>query len=205
MDPRTTRAGGRERRNHAPPGRLRRIFFDHRGATAALVGGVVVFAALFVATSAWAVNERFKRDVTRIAYSHDARSLRFLAEQEAKTLARVEGEVGETDPLTEAVTSASTPYLVVSIEERRVALLRGQDTLFSAPVAVGSGNTLVLGGETKRFQTPRGKMEITAKELDPIWVPPSWHYVEVARKQGLEVVGGHEQRLPRCARRFPCG
>jgi hypothetical protein len=45
----------------------------------------------------------------------------------------------------------------------------------------------VLGGVTKRFQTPRGKMAITHKELDPVWVPPNWHYIEFARKHGLRV------------------
>ena len=45
-------------------------------------------AGVFVATSAWAVNTRFKRDVTRIAYTHDARSLRFLAEKEAEGTSR---------------------------------------------------------------------------------------------------------------------
>jgi lipoprotein-anchoring transpeptidase ErfK/SrfK len=47
---------------------------------------------------------------------------------------------------------------------------------------------MVIAGETKRFQTPRGRMEITHKELDPVWVPPSWHYHEIARKEGLRVV-----------------
>ena len=31
-------------------------------------------------------------------------------------------------------------------------------------------------------------MSITRKELNPIWVPPSWHYVEIARKRGLRLV-----------------
>ena len=65
--------------------------------------------------------------------------------------------------------------------------LRGDDTLYKAPVAVGSGKTLVMGGQTKRFITPRGRMAITHKELNPTWVPPNWHYIEYARQRGLRV------------------
>jgi lipoprotein-anchoring transpeptidase ErfK/SrfK len=188
MDERTTRAGTPERRNYTPPGRLRRIFFDNRGTTLALMAVAALLAGLFVATSAWAVNERYERDVARMAYAHDSESLRFLAEQEAKSAAAVASRERELKAKEEEVGPLNRPYLVVSIAERKVAYLKGNDTLFSAPVAVGSGKTLVLGGKTKRFQTPRGKMSITHKELDPVWVPPTWHYVEVARKRGLRLV-----------------
>ena len=76
---------------------------------------------------------------------------------------------------------------MVSIADRRVWYLQGADTLFTAPVAVGSGETMVISGETKRFQTPRGVMKITHKEKDPVWVPPDWHYVQYARRHGLKV------------------
>ena len=51
-----------------------------------------------------------------------------------------------------------------------------------------SGLRLSINGVTKRFQTPRGKMAITHKERDPVWVPPNWHYVEVARRNGLGII-----------------
>ena len=185
---RRTRAGTPERRDHTPPGRLRRIFHDYRGAVWLLVGLVVLSAGLFAATSAWAVNERFERDVAQIAYTHDARSLRFLAEKEAESLRRMSDTVAALESRAAAKVPENSPYLVVSIAERRVWYLQGDDTLFTAPVAVGSGKTMGLGGETKRFQTPRGMMKITHKERDPVWVPPSWHYHEIARKRGLQVV-----------------
>ena len=31
-------------------------------------------------------------------------------------------------------------------------------------------------------------MTITSKELDPVWVPPNWHYVEIARRNGLGII-----------------
>ena len=77
---------------------------------------------------------------------------------------------------------------MVSLAERRVLYIRANDTIFRAPVAVGSGKTVVIDGVTKRFQTPRGKMAITHKEKDPVWVPPNWHYVEVARNNGLGII-----------------
>lgn len=188
MPERTTRSGRPERRNYTPPGRLRRIFFDHRAATGTLIGVAALLMVVFVATTSWAVNTRFERDVARIAYTHDARSLRFLAEKEARSTARLAARVERMERESEALIPRDRPYLVVSIEEKRVWYLRGNDTLFVAPIAVGSGKTMVLGGQTKRFETPRGAMKITHKEKDPVWVPPTWHYHEIARKQGLQVV-----------------
>ncbi len=204
MDERTTRSGTPERRDYTPPGRLRRILFEYRGATLALVAGAVLFAVLFAATAAWAVNERFERDVTRIAYTHDVESLRFLASKEAEGVSLLERKARQIEAAEASVVPANRPYLVVSIAERKVSYIQGNDTLFAAPVAVGSGKTLVLGGKTKRFQTPRGKMSITHKELDPVWVPPTWHYVEVARKRGLRVVD-MSNASPNALAGFPAG
>lgn len=188
MSERTTRAGTPERRNHTPPGRLRRIWHDRRGTVLAMLMLALVSAGLFVATSAWAVNERFKRQVTEMAYSHDTRSLRFLERQEARSTEEVKEKVEELEARQEELLPSDRPYLVVSLAERRTLYIKGSDTIFRAPVAVGSGATMVLGGKTKRFQTPRGRMTITHKELDPVWVPPNWHYVEIARKTGRRLV-----------------
>ncbi|HEV2148652.1 MAG TPA: L,D-transpeptidase [Longimicrobiaceae bacterium] len=204
MDERTTRAGGPERRNHTPPGRLRRIFFDYRGVTLALLGGAALLAVLFVTATAWAVNERYERDVAKIAYAHDMQSLAFLQEQEARSAAAIADSVRQLEAKESELLPSERPYLVVSIAERKVSYIKGDDTLFAAPVAVGSGKTLVLGGRTKRFQTPRGKMSITHKELDPVWVPPNWHYVEVARKRGLRVVD-MSNAPPNALAGFPAG
>ncbi|MGH7458309.1 MAG: L,D-transpeptidase [Longimicrobiaceae bacterium] len=183
------RGTGAERRDTTPPGRLRRIFFDHAAATGTLAGCALLVLLLFAATSAFAVNERFKRDVTVIAHSHDLRSLRFLRQQELSGTAELARTVARRGrDVSSAIPAGGEPYLVVSIEEKRVWYLDGTDTLFSAPVAVGSGAMLVLESRTLRFQTPRGRMHIQHKELDPVWIPPAWHYHEIARKHGLEVV-----------------
>ena len=184
---RITRDGLPDRRNYTPPGRLRRIFHDYRGLTLALLLSVLVSAGLFAATSAYAVNERFERRVAEMVYSRDSRSLAFLKEKEAELTEQVAEKEKTLAAREDSLAPRDRPYLVVSLAERHVWYLKGNDTLFSAPVAVGSGKTLVLGGTTKRFQTPRGRMSITHKELDPVWVPPNWHYIEYARQRGLRV------------------
>ena len=183
-----SRAGIPERRNYTPPGRLRRIWHDYRGTTLALILVAVGSAVLFLATSAWAVNERFERRVAEMVYSRDSQSLAFLKEKEVELTEEVARREQELAQKEEEILPRDRPYLVVSIAERKVWYFKGDDTLFTAPVAVGSGKTLVLGGKTKRFQTPRGKMAITHKELDPVWVPPTWHYIEYARERGLGLV-----------------
>jgi len=185
---RITRTGIEDRRDYTPPGRLRRIAHDHRGTVVGLLVAMLLAAGLFAATSAYAVNARLERRVAEMVYSRDQRSLAFVRQREAaltdqvaqreKALANRENELVPRDK----------PYLVVSLAERRVLYIKGDDTLYKAPVAVGSGKTVVIDGVTKRFQTPRGKMTITSKELDPVWVPPNWHYVEIARRNGLGIV-----------------
>jgi lipoprotein-anchoring transpeptidase ErfK/SrfK len=177
-----------ERRNYTPGGRVRRIYHDYRGAALAMMLAVLVAAGLFVATSAWAVNERLTRRVTEMTYLKDTRSLEFVRKQEAARVAAVAARERELAAKEEELAPRNTPYIVVSLAERRMLYLRGDDTLYRAPVAVGSGKTLVMGGETKRFVTPRGRMAITHKELDPVWVPPNWHYVEFARRTGRGII-----------------
>lgn len=204
MDQRQTRAGTPERRNHSPPGRLRRIRFSHRRGTLLLLGAVALAAGLFVATAAWAVNERFKRDVARIAYTQDARALRFLEEREAMGVASLSDSVQVLDSRVAELVPRNRPYLVVSLAERRVWYLQGDDTLFTAPVAVGSGATIRINGQTRRFQTPRGVMKITHKQRDPVWVPPNWHYHEYAQKRGLKI-RDMSSAAPNALAGFPAG
>lgn len=185
---RVTRTGVEDRRNWTPPGRLRRIAHDHRGTVTMLILGVLLAAGLFVATSAMAVDARFDRRVAEMIYSRDQRSLSFVREKEAQLTQSVAQRERELARKEDELVPANQAYLVVSLAERRVLYIRGNDTIYRAPVAIGSGETLVINGVTKRFQTPRGKMSITHKELDPAWVPPNWHYVEYARRRGLGIV-----------------
>ena len=177
-----------ERRDYTPKGRLRRIYHNSRGGALTLVLAVLVAAGLFAATSAWAVNERLTRRVTEMTYLKDTRSLEYVRQKEAELVRQAAERERALAKREEEIAPKDRPYLVVSLAERRVLYLKGQDTLYKAAVAVGSGKTLVMGGVTKRFVTPRGRMAITHKELDPIWVPPNWHYIEYARKTGRGII-----------------
>lgn len=176
-----------ERRNYTPGGRVRRIIHDHRLSSLTLMLLVVAAAGLFVATSAWAVNERLTRRVTEMTYLKDTRSLEFVREQEGERTRQEEEKERQLAAKEEELAPAGKPYIVVSLAERRMLYIQAKDTLYRASVAVGSGKTLVMGGQTKRFITPRGRMSITHKELDPVWVPPNWHYIEYARQRGMNV------------------
>jgi len=82
--------------------------------------------------------------------------------------------------------------ITVSTTENKVYARRNGQLVFEAVCSTGSNNTLVTAGGTKVFRTPIGRFRIQSKEENPKWVPPDWHYVEEAQKNGLTVV--HLQR-----------
>ena len=127
-------------------------------------------------------NLRYERDVNRMVFNDN---LGVLEEVKAKL-------GSTTDSLNRLVTenpvvSATTPYIVVSITENHLWFKRGSEILFEAPVATGSGKSLVGGGGTKqyKFDTPRGRLTVEGKGINPEWVPPDWHFQEQANKRGL--------------------
>ena len=84
----------------------------------------------------------------------------------------------------------------ISVAERRLWVVEGpDDTVFTAPIAVGSGRTLSRDQQTWEFITPLGVTRIVAKDSAPLWVPPDWAYIEVAQSHDLRV-----ERLARNAR-----
>jgi len=157
-------------------------FFGHGGGVAwYLIAGMLALTAastwLFVDTM---VGLRFRRNVTRM-----------VAEQNLDLLEAVQAQVERGQALIEEAANAEPPkdrpYLVVSLEENRLWLKKGEATEFTTQVATGSGKTLVREGSasTWRFETPRGRLTVLSKEKDPVWRPPDWHFVEQARKRGL--------------------
>jgi hypothetical protein len=79
--------------------------------------------------------------------------------------------------------------VVIDLFDRQLHVVRGDDTLRVAPVAVGMRDSVISFGEQRwRFDTPRGRRTVLRKEAEPVWVPPDWHYVEVAAELGLELV-----------------
>jgi lipoprotein-anchoring transpeptidase ErfK/SrfK len=78
--------------------------------------------------------------------------------------------------------------ILVSTNERRLLLMVGRDTLMDVPVAVGMGTGFEFEGREYHFETPTGRRSVLAKEENPVWTPPEWHYKERALEVGLELV-----------------
>jgi lipoprotein-anchoring transpeptidase ErfK/SrfK len=150
---------------------------------------LTVIAVGVLAASAWfaysTVQIRFRRDVNRIVFNRNWELLEHL-----KREAGVANDSLQHVLASSPAPSEGQPYIVVSISDRRLWYKAGDETLYTTRVAVGSGKTLIKhGGRSEyKFDTPRGRLVVQSKEADPVWVPPDWHYLELARKKGLGLV-----------------
>lgn len=161
-------------------------FLRHGGWVAwALMGAFVLVFGASTLLLASTMRVRYERDVARMAFNGNLdmlESIRLevgaIADTLARQLERAPGLLGDR------------PYVVVSVADNMLWYKQGDTVLFEAPVATGSGKELVKdgGGDSWRFETPRGRLVVQEKEVDPQWVPPDWHFVETARKRGLGVV-----------------
>lgn len=90
----------------------------------------------------------------------------------------------------------SSFVITVSTTENKVYAHQNGQLVFEAVCSTGKNETLRAGGRTMVFRTPIGRFRIQSKEENPMWVPPDWHYIEEAQKNGMEVVRlQHGQRL----------
>jgi hypothetical protein len=165
--------------------RLIRVFRD----SPAIALGTLLLTLFVLGGSAAVVADaadlRYRRDVHRIGFNHNWDLLESIRRQAGSAADSLRSALeASPEPPTDR------PYLVVSIADRRLWYKQGDQTLFEAGVAVGSGKTMVKaeGHEEWKFDTPRGRLIVERKDLDPVWVPPDWHYVELGRKKGLGVV-----------------
>ena len=160
-------------------------FFAHGGAAA---WATLLVVPALLAVTVWLVADvaavRFRRDVTRMGFNDNL-----------ELLESVKREVGATrDTLQRVLSTApdtigNRPYIVVSIADNRLWYKRGTEVLFTTRVATGSGKFLErAGGEHWKFETPRGRLVVERKDVQPAWVPPDWHYLETAKRKGLTVV-----------------
>ena len=78
--------------------------------------------------------------------------------------------------------------VLVSTETRSLWLMKDSVTLLRAPIAVGRSKRLIYQGKEYDFTTPVSKRKVLAKATSPIWVPPDWHYFEIAVDRGLTPV-----------------
>ena len=150
------------------------------------VWGTLLAFALAATGSAVLLNKtavlRYERDVNRMVFNDN---LGVLEEVKAK-LGTSADSLNKLVSGVQAVTP-DQPYIVVSIGENKLWYKRGNEVLFETQVATGSGKTLVsgAGGKQYKFETPRGRLRVQEKEIDPAWVPADWHFQEQANKRGL--------------------
>jgi len=164
----------------APP-TGKRGFFASGGPVAVLsVLAVVAACALTVVELRRAQSARRDRDLTQAVFNDNA-----------DILATVRAQAATAGDSLDRVLAASPdslgdqPYIVISIAENRLWYKRGATVLFRTRVATGTGKYLErAGGARWKFETPRGRLVVLRKDVDPAWVPPDWHYVEMARKLG---------------------
>jgi lipoprotein-anchoring transpeptidase ErfK/SrfK len=78
--------------------------------------------------------------------------------------------------------------ILVSLQENRLWLVEGGDTLMAVSVAVGRRETFRYRGKVYDWRTPRGERRILSKRRDPVWTVPQWHYYERAAREDLELV-----------------
>lgn len=80
--------------------------------------------------------------------------------------------------------------LLVSVSQRSLSVLRGDEILHRFPVGVGTGSRLSRkGGAEWTFATPTGEFEIGRKKQDPVWYAPDWYYVE----RGLPIPAAYSE------------
>ena len=149
-----------------------------------LIGAVLLLMVASTGLFARTALIRHERDVSRMVFNNNLE----LLDAVRKSSGALEDSVARVGAIADPVAS-NKPYIVVSIEDHRLWYKQGNSVLFTAPVATGSGKVLDGSGDGQwKFETPRGRLVINAKEADPAWVPPDWHFVEQARKRGLGIV-----------------
>lgn len=158
-----------------------RAFLASGGALAWLsVAAVLAALALAAVEIKATLRAKRDRDLTQAVYNENADILATVREQATST----------GDSLNKVLAAApdslgDQPYIVISIAENRLWYKRGSTVLFRTRVATGTGKYLERAGGTRwKFETPRGRLVVIRKDVDPAWVPPDWHYVEMARKLG---------------------
>jgi lipoprotein-anchoring transpeptidase ErfK/SrfK len=151
--------------------------------------------ATFAVAGEW-INLRDQRRVDRVTVIDElirertggkAEKLRETQQRRGAELNVLQNKVATVARQTDDVPDTGQTILV-STEENKVYLRRNGQTIFEAVCSTGKGTTLAVDGKTLVFDTPIGKFHIKQKEENPLWVPPDWHFVEEAQREGMRVV-----------------
>ncbi|HXH93403.1 MAG TPA: L,D-transpeptidase family protein [Thermoanaerobaculia bacterium] len=157
---------------------------------------VLAFGLAAFAVAGETINMRDERRLDRVAeidrlINEDGGSkasvLRNTASQKTANVNALQSKLQDVEKQTDDVPDTGQTILV-STAENKLYVRRGGQTIFEAVCSTGKGTTLAVDGKTILFDTPIGKLHIISKDENPQWVPPDWHYVEEARKNGMRVV-----------------
>ena len=144
---------------------------------------MVASTALFARTAL----VRHERDVSRMVFNDNLQ----LLDDVRKSTGALDDSLSQVSSTSASdAIPTNRPYIVVSIEDHRLWYKQRDSVLFTTQVATGSGKVLdAVGGQSRwKFETPRGRLVVQSKEEDPAWIPPDWHFVEMARKRGLGIM-----------------
>ena len=77
-----------------------------------------------------------------------------------------------------------TPYIVINTQDNQLLLREGDRIVRQAVCATGSGRKLEGDKRWHRwtFDTPKGRFAIRRKVADPIWIRPTWDFIENAEE-----------------------
>jgi lipoprotein-anchoring transpeptidase ErfK/SrfK len=165
-------------------------------ASAALLPLAALLALAAVSSLGRAQSSTGETKVSLAPRAIDATAIAASVQSTADSLARSAPPVPTFRSRADSVASVRTRLaadrdqdlrIVVSLNDRELWALIGPDTLLKAPVAVSTDETLEYAGKSWRFETPRGVRSVIAKKENPVWIPPEWHYAEVARENGLKL------------------
>jgi hypothetical protein len=125
---------------------------------------------------------------TRVVSSVGAAAVATLLLAAAPSSANALNDATQIAATANSTTPASDRKVLVSLERKRLWLVVRGDTVFTAPIAIGSGQVFRFANRTYRFETPRGERRILAKDFEANWIPPDWHYFRKAAARNLEPV-----------------
>lgn len=163
------------------------------GSWALLVLGISVFGYA-VAAEAITISDARKlhrvATIDRMIDQQVRQQLAGLQQEMSKASTAVSNLQSEVDSTTKKIEDLhdSDFVITVSTAENKVYARRNGQLVFETVCSTGKNTTLVTAGGTKVFRTPIGRFRIISKEEAPKWVPPDWHFVEEAQKEGLAVV-----------------
>ena len=170
---------------------------DHAAVRAAVRAAAIALLALAAVSSLGKAQSATRGAKSSLASKPiDATAIAASVQTAADSIARSAPPIPTFRSRADSITSVRTRAaadrdrdlrVVISLNDRQLWAIIGPDTLLKAPVAVSTDETLEYAGKSWRFETPRGVRTVIAKEEAPVWIPPEWHYAEVARENGLKL------------------